>query len=72
MSEIEEIKQQYAQKCAQLGDLVIQQRRLHTAAEHVIREIEQLEQDARQLSQEQATNTAEPTNNSPVAGTQEQ
>lgn len=67
MSEIEEIKQKYAQKCAQLGDLVVQQRRLHNAAEHVIREIEQLEQDARQL----ATNTTEPTNNSPVAGTQE-
>lgn len=67
MSEIEEIKQKYAQKCAQLGDLVVQQRRLHSAAEHVIREIEQLEQDARQL----ATTTAEPTNNSPVAGTQE-
>ena len=50
MSEIDEIKQQYAQKCAQLGDLVVQQRRLHHAAEHVIREIEQLEQDARQLS----------------------
>lgn len=50
MSEIEEIKQKYAQKCAQLGDLVVQQRRLHSAAEHVIREIEQLEQDARQLS----------------------
>ena len=50
MSEIEEIKQQYAQKCAQLGDLVVQQRRLYHAAEHVIREIEQLEQDARQLS----------------------
>lgn len=67
MSEIDEIKQKYAQKCAQLGDLVVQQRRLHNAAEHVIREIEQLEQDARQL----ATNTTEPTNNTPVAGTQE-
>ena len=67
MSEIDEIKQKYAQKCAQLGDLVVQQRRLYAAAEQVIREIEQLEQDARQL----ATNTAEPANNSPVAGTQE-
>lgn len=67
MSDIDEIKQQYAQKCAQLGDLVVQQRRLHNAAEHVIREIEQLEQDARQL----ATNTTESTNNTPVAGTQE-
>ncbi len=67
MSDIDEIKQKYAQKCAQLGDLVVQQRRLHTAAEHVIREIEQLEQDARQL----ATNTTEPTNNTTVASTQE-
>lgn len=67
MSDIEEIKQKYAQKCAQLGDLVVQQRRLHTAAEHVIREIEQLEQDARQLT----TNPSEPTNIAPVAGTQE-
>lgn len=50
MSDIEEIKQKYAQKCAQLGDLVVQQRRLHSAAEHVIREIEQLEQDARQIA----------------------
>jgi|688.fasta_scaffold228684_6 hypothetical protein len=71
MSDIEDIKQKYAQKCAQLGDLVVQQRRLHTAAEHVIREIEQLEQDARALTQEQPTNTTEPTNNTPVAGTQE-
>ena len=67
MSDIEDIKQKYAQKCALLGDLVVQQRRLHNAAEHVIREIEQLEQDARQL----ATNTTEPTNNTPVASTQE-
>jgi len=67
MSDIEDIKQKYAQKCAQLGDLVVQQRRLHHAAEHVIREIEQLEQDARQL----ATNTSEPTSNPDVAGTQE-
>ena len=50
MSDIEDIKQKYAQKCAQLGDLVVQQRRLHHAAEHVIREIEQLEQDARALT----------------------
>lgn len=50
MSEIDEIKQKYAQKCAQLGDLVVQQRRLHTAAEHTIREIEQLEQDARAIT----------------------
>ena len=50
MSTIEEIRQKYAEKCALLGDLVVQQRRLHSAAEHAIREIEQLEQDARQLS----------------------
>lgn len=70
MSDIDEIKQKYAQKCAQLGDLVVQQRRLHTAAEHVIRELEQLEQDARAL-QKQPTNTTEPTSNPPVTGTQE-
>lgn len=46
---IEEIKAEYAQKCAQLGDLVVKQRRLHDAAEHLIRQIEQLEQDARGL-----------------------
>lgn len=71
MSTIEEIRQKYAEKCALLGDLVVQQRRLHSAAEHAIREIEQLEQDARSLSAEQATNTTEPTSNTPVASTQE-
>lgn len=71
MSDIDEIKQKYAQKCAQLGDLVVQQRRLHHAAEHVIREIEQLEQDARSITQEQPTNTTEPTSNPSVTGTQE-
>ena len=50
MSTIEEIRQKYAEKCALLGDLVVQQRRLHSAAEHAIREIEQLEQDARALA----------------------
>lgn len=67
MSDIEEIKQKYAERCMKLGDLVVQQRRLHNAAEHVIREIEQLEQDARQLT----TNPSEPTSNPDVAGTQE-
>ena len=43
---LEEIKQKYAQMCAQLGDAVIQQRRLHDHAEHLIRQIEQLNQDA--------------------------
>ncbi len=71
MSDIEDIKQKYAQKCALLGDLVVQQRRLNTAAEHTIREIEQLEQDARALTQEQPTNITEPTSDSPVTGTQE-
>jgi hypothetical protein len=71
MSDIEQIKQKYAENCMKLGDLVVQQRRLHHAAEHVIREIEQLEQDARALTQEQPTNPSEPTSNPDVAGTQE-
>lgn len=44
------IKAEYGQLCARLGDLVVQQRRLHDAAEHVIRTIEQLEQEARAIS----------------------
>lgn len=47
MRTIEEIKQSYAEHCARLGDLVIQQRRLHDAAEHVINLIGQLDQEAR-------------------------
>lgn len=43
---LEEIKQQYVQLCAQLGDAVIQQRRLHDTAEHYIRQLEKLNQDA--------------------------
>ena len=64
MSDIEDIKQKYAQKCALLGDLVVQQRRLNTAAEHTIREIEQLEQDARAL--------ANPVTEAPVAASEAQ
>ena len=56
MKTIEEIKADYAQKCAQLGDLVCKQRRLHDAAEHLIRQIEQLEQEARGI--EATTTTA--------------
>lgn len=56
---IDEIKQKYAQLCAQLGDAVIQQRRLHDSAEHLIRQIEQLSQDARALqAQPESTETA--------------
>jgi len=44
------IKAEYGNLCARLGDLVVQQRRLHDAAEHVIRTIEQLEQEARAIS----------------------
>jgi hypothetical protein len=51
MRTIEEIKQAYAETCAKLGDLVIQQRRLHDAAEHCIRLSEQLQQEARALSE---------------------
>ena len=47
---LESIKAEYGQLCARLGDLVVQQRRLHDAAEHVIRTIEQLEQEARAIS----------------------
>lgn len=55
---IEDIKQKYAQLCAQLGDAVIQQRRLHDSAEHLIRQIEQLSQDARALqAQPESTET---------------
>jgi len=51
----EEIQKSYAEKCARLGDAVWQQRKLHTLAEHLIREIELLEQQARQIAQESAT-----------------
>ena len=65
---LEDIQKVYVETCAKLGDAVWQQRKLHTAAEHLIRQIEALEQEARGLSaQEQATNTPEPTNNTPVA-----
>lgn len=55
---IEDIKQKYAHLCAQLGDAVIQQRRLHDSAEHLIRQIEQLSQDARALQASESTETA--------------
>jgi hypothetical protein len=51
----EDIQKSYAEKCARLGDAVWQQRKLHTLAEHLIREIELLEQQARQIAQESAT-----------------
>ena len=47
---IEEIQKSYAEKCARLGDAVHNQRKLHTLAEHLIREIEALEQQARSLT----------------------
>jgi hypothetical protein len=68
---IEEIQRQYVETCAKLGDAVWQQRKLHTAAEHLIRQIEALEQEARGLSAEQPTNTPEPTSNDPVASPKE-
>lgn len=54
---LEEIKQKYAHLCAQLGDAVIQQRRLHDSAEHLIRQIEQLNQDARALQASESIET---------------
>lgn len=51
MRTIEEIRQEYLQLCAKLGDLVIQQRRLHAAAEHCVRLSEQLDQEARAISE---------------------
>jgi len=60
----EEIQRDYAEKCAKLGELVFHQRKLHTAAEHIIREIEQIEQDARQLN---APKESAPTDIAPVA-----
>jgi hypothetical protein len=50
MRTLDEIRQEYVQLCAKLGDLVIQQRRLHSAAEHCIRLSEQLDQEARSIS----------------------
>lgn len=49
---MEEIQRSYAEKCAKLGEAVYNQRKLHTLAEHLIREIEALEQQARQIAQE--------------------
>jgi len=50
----EDIQKSYAEKCARLGEAVYNQRKLHTLAEHLIREIEALEQQARQIAQESA------------------
>jgi hypothetical protein len=47
---LEDIQKVYAETCAKLGDAVWQQRKLHTAAEHLIRQIEALEQEARALA----------------------
>ena len=47
---LEEMQKVYIETCAKLGDAVWQQRKLHTAAEHLIRQIEALEQEARGLS----------------------
>ena len=47
---LEEIQKSYAEKCAKLGEAVYNQRKLHALAEHLIREIEALEQQARGLS----------------------
>ena len=63
---LEEIQRQYVETCAKLGDAVWQQRKLHTAAEHLIRQIEALEQEARGL----ATPAETPTE-APVAASQE-
>ena len=46
MKTLEEINQDYAQKCMKLGELVYRQRRLHHEAEEVIRAIELLDQEA--------------------------
>jgi hypothetical protein len=47
---LEDIQKVYVETCAKLGDAVWQQRKLHTAAEHLIRQIEALEQEARALA----------------------
>jgi hypothetical protein len=48
--DLDSIKSEYGNLCARLGDLVVQQRRLHDAAEHVIKTIELLEQEARAIT----------------------
>ena len=63
---MEEIQKNYAEKCARLGEAVYNQRKLHTLAEHLIREIENLEQQARGLAQESAPT---PENTQPTAET---
>lgn len=63
---LEEIQKVYVETCAKLGDAVWQQRKLHTAAEHLIRQIEALEQEARGLSTPVETPTE-----APVASPQE-
>lgn len=52
---LEEIQRSYAEKCAKLGEAVYNQRKLHSLAEHLIREIEGLEQQARGLTTETPT-----------------
>ena len=61
---LEEIQKSYAEQCAKLGEAVYNQRKLHTLAEHLIREIEALEQQARGLAQEPAPT---PENTQPAA-----
>lgn len=46
MRTIEQIQQDYAQKCLALGDLVYKQRTLHAQAEDIIRNIEALDHEA--------------------------
>lgn len=48
MRTLEQLKQIYADKCALLGSLVAQQRKLHAQAEELIKQIEQLEAEAAQ------------------------
>lgn len=52
MKTIEELRSEYGQKCAELGNLVYQQRVMHGKAESIIRDIEALDLAALALSKQ--------------------
>jgi len=60
MKTLEEINQDYAQRCMKLGELVYRQRRLHHEAEEVIRAIELLDQEAFAIKKASETPTPAP------------
>lgn len=50
MRTLEQINNEYAAKCARLGDLVAKQRSLHSEAEDILRQITALQDEAEKLN----------------------